>query len=374
MIKKKALWPVTLIVLVALVGGGVWIGRGRAGKDANLDPSLMTQATRGDLEVSVTELGKIQPREQVAVKSKVAGQAMKVLVDEGYKVKNGDLLVVLDPIDYQRQVTRAQQDVQKADAAVELAVITLDRRRRGLADRGVAQADVEIAENDLKQKRIALQQAREQLATAADQLRFSRITSPLDGTVTQRTIQPGETVVPGIASTFDDKSLMIVADLSVLIAKAELNQIDVAKVRLGQKVTLLMDALPGKTFTATVTKIAPASVLPKGKDVEVFPVEATLDPKGTEVIKPGMTADVKIHVETRHDVLKLPIEAVVKEKGKSYAYKIGEDADHRGQQKADKVEVQVGVRNDRDVEILGGLAQGDKVQIRPASAEANEFK
>jgi RND family efflux transporter MFP subunit len=282
-------------------------------------------------------------------------------------------------------VTRAQQEVEQAEAGVELAQLTLERRRRGFAERGVTQVDVEVAENDLKQKKIALAQAKGGLAVAKDQLFYSRITAPMDGTVTQKNIRPGETVVPGVAATLDDRALLTVSDLSALIAKAELNQIDVAKVKLGQAVALTLDALPGRTFKAKVTKIAPASILPKNKDVEVFPIEATLEPAGTAVIKPGMTADVKIHIETKPNVLKLPIEAVVKEKGKSYVMKVAVggqgpatssiDVPHNGRKaRTVRVEVQVGVRNDRDQEIASGLAEGERVLIKPSSADANEWK
>jgi membrane fusion protein, macrolide-specific efflux system len=373
--QRRRIWR-WVVLGVLLVGGGLvaFLSKGRGSKGVSVDPSLVVTLTRGDLELSVVELGKIEPREKVAVKSKVAGQAVRVLVDEGEKVRKGQLLLVLDPIDFQRNVVRAEQEVEKAKAGLQLAVITLERRKRGLADRGVAQADVDLADNDVTTKRISLGQAREGLATARDQLRFSRIVAPMDGTVTQRSIRPGETVVPGVAATLDDRSLMVISDLSVLIAKAELNQIDIARVRLGQSVTLTLDALPGRSFHAKVTKIAPAAVLPKGKEVEVFPIEATLDPEGTEVIKPGMTADVKVHIEMRRSVLKLPIEAVVKGKDGSYATRVTNDPLGKGLVRTTRVKVDVGARSDREIEIVSGLKADDRVLIKPDSADANEWK
>jgi len=366
-------WVLGLLVLGLLGAGGIFM-RGRATKGAAVDPTLVAKVSRGDLEIAVVELGKIEPREKVAIKSKVAGQVEKVLVDEGMQVKQGQLLLWLDPVEFQRSVVRARQDVEKAQAALELAKLMLERRTRALADRAVAQTDVDIADNDYKTKRIALDQAKELQRVSEDQLRYSRIISPIDGTVIQRTIRVGETVVPGTMATMDDRSLLTVADLSVLIAKADLNQIDVAKVRLGQPVTLTLDALPGKSYRAKVTKIAPSSVLPKGKDVEVFPVEATLEGDNLKDIKPGMTADVKIHVETKQNVLKLPIEAVIKEKGQTYVNRLIYDASGGKKPTLSRVDVQVGARNDREQEITAGLAEGDEVQIKPPSAEANEFK
>ncbi len=373
--KRRRIWPAATFVLVlCVVLLGVMVQRGRGDKGQKVDKNLVSKVQRGDLEISVVELGKIDPREKVAVKSKVAGQVEKILVDEGDRVKKGQLLLYLEPIDFQRSVERARHDVDKAQAALEFAVLTLERRQRGLADRGVAQVDVDFAENDVKAKKIDLGQAKETLSIAEDQLRYSRIIAPMDGTVIQRTIQPGETVVPGVAATFDDKSLLVVADLSVLLAKAELNQIDVAKVRLGQEVSLTLDALPGKTYRATVTKIAPASTLPKGKDVEVFPIEATLVAGDNADIKPGMTADVKIHVETKKSVLKLPIEAVVKEQGKTYVTRVTDAPEGGDKMHTQKVEVQVGGRNDREQEVVSGLSENDQVLIKPPSADANEFK
>ena len=373
--KRRRVWRWVVLAAV-LIGGGsaLFLSRARSSKGVKVDPHLVVKATRGDLQIDVVELGKIEPREKVAVKSKVGGQALRVLVEEGARVKKGQLLLVLDPIDFQRTVVRAQQEVDKCKVALELAELTLSRKRRGLAERGVSQADVDLAENDLKTRRVTLAQATEQLASARDQLRFSRLTSPLDGTVTQRNIQPGETVVPGVASTFDDRSLLVVSDLSTLIAKAELNQIDVARVKLGQRVTLTLDALPGRTFRARVTKIAPAALLPKGKDVEVFPIEATLEPAGTEVIKPGMTADVRIQIETRRNVLRLPIEAATKEKERYFATRVSGQPDAKGLVRTERVPVTVGARNDRDLEILSGLREGERVLIKPPSADANEWK
>lgn len=373
--KKRSKWPTIVavaVVILLLLGGGV-LWKQRAGKQSAFDPSLLTKVTRGDLEVAVTELGKIEPREKVAVRSKVAGQVEKVLIEEGMQVKAGQLLLFLDPTEFQRSVVRAQQEVDKAQAGLDFAKVTLDRRKRALTDRAVAQADVDLAENEWTTRKIALSQAKEALKVAEDQLRYSRIVAPIDGTVIQRTIRAGETVVPGTMATFDDKSLLVVADMSTLIAKVELNQIDVAKVRIGQQVSLSLDALPGKSYSAKVSKIAPAAITPKGKETDIFPVEATLDAGALSDIKPGMTADVKFHIDVRKDVLKLPIEAVLKEDGKFYVSKLVEKQPGKAKT-AEKLEIKVGVRNDREQEVLSGVAEADEVVIRPPSAAANEFK
>ena len=108
-------WLVGLLVIGLLVAGGV-ILRGRAAKGTPIDPTLLAKVSRGELEIAVVELGKIEPREKVAIKSKVAGQVEKMLVEEGMTVKTGQLLLILDPTEFQRSVVRAQQEIDKAQA------------------------------------------------------------------------------------------------------------------------------------------------------------------------------------------------------------------------------------------------------------------
>lgn len=375
-IRKRRRW-VPFLVMFIIVGGviGLWLAsRGSAasfGNNKPLDPSLITKVKRGDLPIEVLETGKVQPREKVEVKSKVSGQVAKVLVDAGDHVRKGQLLLQLDPVDYERNVAKSEADMAAAQNALEFAELSLQRREKGLADRGVTQMDVDTAKSDVKAKRVAVQTAQVAYNAASDQLRYTRITAPMDGTVTERGIQPGEVVTPGVQATFEGKALLTVSDLSTLLVKADLNQIDVAKVRMGQKVSVTLDALPGKSYDATITKIAPASITPKDKTVDVFPVEATLL-KADSAIKPGMTADVRIHIEKREHVLALPIEAVVKESGKQYVTKIELDA--KGKQKQVKTEVHVGARNDRELEIVDGIVEGQQVLIKPASAAENEYK
>jgi HlyD family secretion protein/macrolide-specific efflux system membrane fusion protein len=386
--KKRRRWPWVVLTLLSMIAGGIKMGVGRSAPK-ELDGSLIVQVKRGDLPIEVIETGKIQPREKVEVKSKVAGQVERVFVEEGTRVKKGQPLLRIDPTDFRRDVARTESDVARAEAdvaqaenALEFARLSLDRKQKGLEGRGVAQIDVDFAANELKAKTTSVKSAQVMLAgakvalgAAQDRLRYTQIDAPMDGTVIQRGIEPGEVVTPGVQATFEGKALLTVADLSTLIVKADLNQIDVAKIELGQKVKLTLDALPGKSYEAVITKVAPASSIPKGGTVEVFPVEATVAKMvgaDTSAIKPGMTADVRVHIETKPNVLYLPIEAVVKEAGKASVTKIVEL--EGGKRRTDKVDVKTGVRNDRDVQILDGVKEGDKVLIKPASAAENEVK
>src|SRR4051794_12712518 len=258
-VRKRRRWiaPVIVIALI-LAGVALFAKRGGAGPK-ELDPSLITTVKRNDLSIEVLETGKVQPREKVEIKSKVAGQVQKVFVDAGDHVKKGQLLLQLDPTDYERDVSKCEADVAAAKNALEFSQLSLDRRQKGLEARGVAQMDVDTAAADVKAKKVAVQTAMVAYNAASDRLRYTRIISPIDGTVTERGIQPGEVVTPGVQATFEGKALLTISDLSTLLVKADLNQIDVARIVLGQKVTVTLDALPGKSYDATITKIAPAS-------------------------------------------------------------------------------------------------------------------
>jgi macrolide-specific efflux system membrane fusion protein len=370
-IRKRRRWGWWIIGVVLVAGGIVfWARRGHGGAP-KIDPSLVTEVKRADLAIEVIETGKVQPREKVEIKSKVSGQVAKVFVDAGDHVRKGQLLLQLDPVDYERSVARTEADVAAAENALEFSELQLSRRQKGLESRGVAQIDVDTALSDVKAKKVAVQTMKVAYNASSDQLRYTRILAPMEGTVTERGIQPGEVVTPGVQASFDGKSLLTVSDLSVLIVKADLNQIDVAKVKMGQKVTVTLDALPGKSYDAAITKIAPASITPKDKQVDVFPVEATLV-KADSDIKPGMTADVRIHIEKLPHVLSLPIEAVVKDQGKQFVNKVIFGPD--GKERTQKIEVKVGARNDREIEIVSGIAEKDRILIKPDSSAENEYK
>lgn len=368
--RRRRRWP-WILALVAIAGGGTLVARGRTTSGAMVDPTLVVTARRGALVIDITETGRVEAREQVELKSKLAGQVAEVLVQEGEAVKQGQLLLRLDPTDAQREVARAEAEVAQAQAAVAFAKLVRDRRDAGVRASVTTAHELDAARHDLTDKEIALRLARVALGGAQDRLRYTKISAPLDGTVIQRNIEAGEVVTPGVQSTFEGKPLLTVADLSTLVVKVDLNQIDVAKVSAGQEATVTVDALPGKTYQGKVTRIAPASVRLQGREVDVFPIEVELS-AGDGQIKPGMTADVRIRIEERPGVIALPIEAIQRDKERSFVSLVVDRPG--GEQATEPADVKLGARNDREVEIAGGLPEGSRVLINPPSAAANETK
>jgi HlyD family secretion protein/macrolide-specific efflux system membrane fusion protein len=367
--KRRRRWAWSLGIVGVLALGLVVVQRGRA-KAAPIDSALLVTVANKSLDVEIFETGRIQPREKADLKSKVAGQVQSVFVKEGATVKKGDVLLTLDPTDYQRDLARAEADVAQAAAALDFAKLTHERAERGAAQGIAPQFEIQQTGHDERSKVVALRSAEVARSVSQDRLQYTKLVAPIDGTVIVRGIEPGESVVPGVQATMDGKPLLTIADLSVLLVKLNLNQIDVAKVSVGRKATVTLDALPGHRYEAVITKVAPASIKLPNKEQEVFPVEAQLDTPD-ELVKPGMTADVRVHLDSKPNVLVVPLEALIKENGRSYVTKVVEDKP--GQQRQEKVEVTPGMRNDREVEITG-VPEGTRVMLKPPSAAENETK
>ena len=362
--RRRRKWPYVTVALVLLGAGSAYALR--APKQEIIDQTLVVTAKRAPLAIEVIDVGRVEAFEEVEILSKVSGRVAEVLVKDGANVKKGDPLILLDTRDYGRVVDRERALLATAQAKVAYAQRNVARKRE-LAKEGLLSAlDLDIAERELELMELDVRTARVTLTQAEDRLRDARIVAPASGTAIRRKIEPGEMVIPGVESTFEKRALLMIADLSRLIIKIELNQIDVSKVRLGQRVTATFDGLPDERFAARVTEIAPAST--KAKELDVFPIKAELDSPDPRV-KPGMTADVRIHIEERANAVTVPIESVRREAGKAFVKRVIEREKKRH---TERVEVVLGTQNDRYAEVLSGLTEGEQVLLDPPSASKAE--
>ena len=362
--RRRRAWPYVTIALVLLGGGSAYALR--APKQEVIDQTLVVTAKRAPLAIEVVDVGRIEAFEEVEILSKVAGRVAEVLVKDGDAVKKGDPLVILDPRDFRRVVARERALLDTAQAKVAYAQRNVARKRE-LAREGLLSAlELDVAERELELMDLDVRSARVVLMQAEDRLRDSRIVAPASGTAIRRKIEPGEMVIPGVESTFEKRALLMIADLSRLIVKIECNQIDVSKVKLGQRVTATFDGLPGERFAAHVTEIAPAST--KAKELDVFPIKAELDQPDPR-IKPGMTADVRIHIEEKPQAITVPIESVRREAGKAFVKRVVE---REKTKHTERVEVVLGTQNDRFAEVLSGLHEGEQVLLDPPAGKAEK--
>lgn len=420
----KKSWILAAVAVVALGGGGAWYASAKA-RQADIAPEAIATAKRGDLEIVVTETGRIQPLTKVDVKSKVAGQVFALQVKEGQAVKRGTTLLELDPTDFKRSLAQAEAD--RAMVRAELDALVAGSRREDVAEARAllaqartrfkrasddrhranqahaagsltpreweqansmadeAQSEVRGAESKLArllagarpeevaQSRARLRKADVAFQAARDQLAYTVIRAPIDGTVIHTGIEVGEMVTPGVSETGNREPLLTVADLSRLVVESDINQIDVGKVSVDQVVKIRVDTLPGRIFTGRVHKVAPAAVVnPQQKEVQLFPIEVLVAPGAKEVglLKPGMRADIDIFVQRKPDVVLLPIEAVLR--GKDATAKVTV-IKRKGTSEWDREtrEVKLGASDDDQIEVISGLSEGEKVFIDPASAKEN---
>lgn len=413
--RTKLIIAVAAVALLA-TGGGVLAFVKKGGAEAK----DVAKAQRGPLEVVLAETGRIEAMTQVEVKSKVAGQVARILVDVGQKVAKGQLLIELDTAEMQRQraqaaadrdmaqarlaklvagarreeLTQARAQLARARAAYERARDEDRRAQTALATQTITPVEAGQARNthlqaqaqhdearatlamllagtrreELAEARAQLARASAALAAMADQVAYASIKAPMAGTVIKRGIEVGEMVSPGVSATAQGTSMLTIADLERLVIKSSLNQIDVGKVSLGQTVDVRVDAAPGKAFPGRIYKIAPAAEAGKD-DIRTFPIETILNAAGADgrFLKPGMSAELDVRVAKKADALYLPVEAVVRGKGDEGTVTLAPAA--KGEE-AREQKVRIGLTNDHQIEILEGLAAGQSVLIKPPASDS----
>ncbi len=340
-----------------MIGLFAWVACQGDG-DGALDDALIRVAERGNLVEAVSEAGKIGPLVEVDIKSKVSGEILEVLVDEGQAVQKGGVLLRVDPSEYARDLQLAEVHVRQAELAVRNAEIEVDRKQRAFTARGISELEFDLAVREAESARLSLERAKIERDASRDRLKWTTVASPIDGTVIVRNIDPGEVVTAGMTAMVNGAAQLKIAQLDRLILDLDLNQVDVARVTLGMDATVQLDAFPEAKVMGRVSTIAAAGHRDETRGVDVFAVEVEVDPAQAGVaIKPGMTAEVQIHIATVENVVRVPVEVVFEAEGKNWIYRV---VDTEGKPSKEKVEVGVGKRSQTEVELTSGLAEGDR--------------
>ena len=360
--KKKLSWMLTLLVVTA--GVLIWW---KIGAKAEEKPKVETaEAVRGDLVEKVSATGSVEPEYIVEIKPKASGEIEKVMVQEGDGVKDGQLLMTIDPIVEKRRVNQARAELRMSQAGYT----GIKHKRSHIA--GKLNSELKLLEKglvakesvDTLQKELAvlkaeaalsgakIQKAKEQLSEARDRLSETQIKSPVNGTVLERLVQPGQIVSSGTNSVSGGTVLLRIADLSRLFIRVEVDEADVAKVQPGMETLITADAFPGKEFGGHVLRISP-----QGKEennVTVFEIVVQADEEGSKALRPNMTANVEIKVKERKDVVLLPRKFVRSLRGGRALV-----VDSAGNRKRIKLGMSDGIM----VEVISGLQTGEKIVI-----------
>jgi HlyD family secretion protein len=271
-------------------------------------------AERGDLRVTVTATGTLEPTKTVDVGSEVSGTIVQVLVDEDDHVKAGQVLARIDPTKLEAQARQLEAALAAAEAKVLQAKATREesatQRRRleqlyaehlsSRQDLDAQRAAAARAAADEASAEAAVSQARATLQTVRTDLAKAVIHSPIQGVVLTRTAEPGATV----AAQFQAPVLFKIAeDLRRMELRVDVDEADVAQVRQGEDATFTVDAYPGRTFQAQIKRVRQASQTTEG--VVTYEAVLAVD-NGALALRPGMTATAELTSSRITDAVLVP--------------------------------------------------------------------
>lgn len=363
-----------------IMGGGVEMGT----------PVAFTPVERGDLVRTVSAPGSIEPETLVHISSQVSAKVLALPFREGDEVKEGDVVVRLDPqdltaiLDSTRASLRSEQARLKgAEASLINARLNYERLQQLHETGDVTRADLDGAEAQFlsaqSNKQViehSIEIAEARIEEAEQDLNNTVITAPMDGVITALNTEVGETVIVGTTNNAGSV-IMVIADLSDMLLKAQVDEANIAPVEVGQRATVFINAYPDRDFVGEVQKIGLTRQV-ASDGTGIFQVEILLETEEGERLYSGLTASTDIEVEHFFDVLRVPSQAVLDRRTEDLPDDIVEGNEHVDEDKAFcrvvfrmedgkaiATPVTVGASDLTHTVIEGGLGEGDAVVAGP---------
>ncbi|MBI4410232.1 MAG: efflux RND transporter periplasmic adaptor subunit [Gemmatimonadetes bacterium] len=396
----------TLLIVIAGLGALSVAGRNRDAVAVRIEA-----VKKQRLVAIVTADGWIRPHRSVDVQADIMGRVTDLRVEEGDRVRAGQILLRIDPSQYEAAVARARAAVSEAlarQAQARASLIQAERaleRAAALSARDstlVSRQALEEAETQVRVQRELLQaavytvdQARAALSEAQDRLAKTVIRSPIDGIVTRLNVEEGETAIVGTMNNAGSL-LLTVSDLSIMEAVVRVDETDVPEIELGDSATIEIDAFPHQEFTGRVTEIGHSAVRPPGslalggsgqRQAVDFEVVIQLH-NPPAALRPDLSATAETVTAMRDSALVIPIialtvrdrealEKLPQEEREARAAAAAVDEEEKKDEegvfvvrkgKAEFVPVKVGIAGREHFEVLEGLAPGDSVVAGPYEA------
>ncbi len=407
---------------------------GTACKDRKKKAVQTDEVELREIIEKVSANGKIQPETDVKISPEVSGKVLKIHVKEGDAVKEGDLLLTINPDLLEASVSRAAASLNSARANLanararqtqaEAQFVNVEKgyqRSVQLFNEGVvSQAEMDQAESNyqtaLAEKTAAqetvsassysVKSAQATRTEASDNLMRTSIFAPNDGIITALQVEEGETVLGTIQMAGTE--VMRVSDLNVMEVDVEVNESDIVRVSQGDTADVEVDAYQGKVFKGLVTEIANAATNASGMvsadQVTNFSVKIRILPFSYQKIldenegmvnpfRTGMSATVDIRTDRKSDVLTIPIEAVTTRTDTSTVDSFKDRIERRkkGKEKKSDAEptecvfvfdagvaklkvVETGIQDNRYIEILSGIGEGEEVIVGPYATVSRELE
>ncbi|NOS82239.1 MAG: efflux RND transporter periplasmic adaptor subunit [Nitrospira sp.] len=354
-------FAVTALVVFRLSSG--------AKTDAH-QPRVITVATtaplRQDLDIRLTYTADITPNQSVNLFSRVNGYIAKIYVDKGDLVKANQLLIEIDHSDYRHAVDQAKANlaaakarVSQQDASVRNTTLMLNRMQALIKDQFVSQQDLDNAQvaydaavAALDSLRAQVQQMEVALAQAETNLAYSFIRAPFAGYVAERNLDLGSYVSGTTAGTSTtSRGILTLHEIQTVRILIEVVEKDIPLIQAGQKVEVRAEAYHDRIFEGTVTRVVQAL----NRATRTMTIEVDL-PNKDHVLKGGMFARVEIMVGVHRNAIQIPIDAVSRLEDSQYVYIVREG-------RAQRVPVEIGVRDESRVEVTKGLDGSEQVIV-----------
>jgi len=272
-------------------------------KEAAPIPYQAVPVEQRDIVVSAQASGAIQPDTTVEVKSKASGEILSLAVETGQAVKRGDLMVRVDPRIPRNAVAQAQADLEVAQARLTNANSQKRRADELFKSQSITEQEHEQALLAYANANAEVIRARVALDNAKDQLDDTNVRAPINGTIIEKQVERDQVISSPTNDVGGGTVLLKMADLNLVQVRTLVDETDIGKVQPGQRATVTVDAFPQRPFAGTVLKIEPQAQTEQ--NVTMFPVLVRIDNK-EGLLRPGMNAEVEIHVGRRENVLAVP--------------------------------------------------------------------
>lgn len=395
------------VLLVAVLGTAAFLSL-RQSRSSGLEVRVEEVEIR-DLVATVTASGNIRPRRTVDISADVMGRIVELNVDEGDEVDAGEILLRIDPTQYQAALSRARAGLSQARAQAAQQRANFAQAERELSRiQGIlardsllvsrqqaedASTQVEVARALLEASEFGVEQAQAAVEEAEDQLAKTVIDAPISGKVTRLSVEQGEMAVIGTMNN-PGSLLLTISDLSVVEAVMQVDETDVPEIQMGDSAMVELDAFPGRILTGRVTEIGNSAIVPPsqvagtGQTAAIdFEVVITLDDPPAQ-IRPDLSVTADIITDVRPGVLSIPIIALTiraedrpqtpEEQGEEEGRPAAEEGPALAADRPDEgvfrvrddgtvefVVVQVGITGREHFEVLSGLSEGDVVVSGP---------
>lgn len=310
--KNKKTWIVAAIVIVVIIGA-FWVFSGSKAK-SQVDFATGKVQT-GSVSNSITATGTIEPVTEVEVGTQVSGIIDKIYIDYNSIVKQGEIIAEMDKVTLLSDLQSAQATYNGAKAEYEYQKKLYERNQKLHEKQLISDTDYESSTYDYQRAKSTYEQTQAELSKAERNLSYATITSPIDGIVTSKDVEEGQTV----ASGFETPTLFtIAADLTQMQVVADVDEADIAGVEDGARVTFTVDAYPDDVFEGQVKQVRLGSVNSSSSSstssssestVVTYEVVITADNPDLK-LKPRLTANVTIYTLTHDNVLTVPAKAL----------------------------------------------------------------